>query len=589
MSLSKVFRKDEGGRLYSKDESGRRKDENQGEVSSSSFTESFIPHLLRRPFRFAVRFHNRIVCYMAKAILVATLTSPPSREGEELTALADTAEWLEVRADLTGDIDADWLRSRFSGRLLYSLRSRFEGGNFEDSGLRRRDRILKASRHYDIIDLECDRDLSPGLLAEIPPEKRLISWHGTASDFKGLRAKFEQMAMVEALGYKLVPKAVRTGDELIALRLLKSLNRTDTVAFAAGQTGFWTRLVAPHLGARIVFGSAGKKRENNKKDSFPQSEVSFPQSEPSLSQLIEDYGLPALVPFETIYGIVGSPISHSLSPRLHNAAYRALGRPALFMPFHADSFAAYWQNVAGNGALDALGFSLKGLTVVSPHKEAALKMAGASSSVVKRAASTNIFIRKNGIWKADTTDPEGVLLTLGERGVKVAGKKVAVIGCGGSGRAMAAALDQAGARVVLVNRGLERGRLAVELLGLPFVRLSEFSAEGLSIVVNATPVGRDDGEMPFRVEGLSRDAVVVDLVYGSARTPLVEKAMAQGRTAIDGREVLLTQVRRQFQLMTGEEMPLHLGLEIVGRKAEAVTSAPVGLCDKDFHLRAHEP
>ena len=525
---------------------------------------------------------------MAEAILVATLTSPPSAEGEELFALGNSARWLEVRADLTGDIDADWLRSRFPGRLLYSLRSRSEGGTFEDTGMRRRDRLLKASRHYDIIELECDRDLSSGVLAEIPAEKRLISWHGAASDFKSLKAKFDQVSMVEAPVYKLIPGAVGTGDELAPLRLLKSLGRTDVVAFASGQTGFWTRLVAPHLGAPIVFGSTEKNRSNKKKDPFSQKEDSFHQGEPSIFQLMEDYGLPSLVPFETIYGIVGSPISHSLSPRLHNEAYRALGRAAIFVPFQTDSFAAYWQNVAGSGALDAMGLSLKGLTVVSPHKEAALGMAGASSPIVERAASTNIFIRKNGIWKADTTDPEGVLMTLGERGVKVAGKKVAVIGCGGSGRAIAAALDQAGASVILVNRGMKRGHFAIGLLKLPFVQLSDFSAEGLSIVVNATPVGRDDGELPFRVEGLSQDAVVVDLVYGSAPTPLIEKAKAQGRTVIDGREVLLTQVRRQFRLMTGEEMPAHLGLEAISRKAEAATSGPVSLYDNDFLPHPHE-
>ncbi|MCI0488177.1 MAG: type I 3-dehydroquinate dehydratase [Blastocatellia bacterium] len=492
---------------------------------------------------------------MTKAILVATLTAPPEPAGEDTAALADSARWLEVRADLAGDIAPDWLRSRWPGRLLYSLRSRAEGGSFEGSASQRKDRLLEASRHYDIVDLECDRDLSVDLLAKIPPEKRFVSWHGRASDFESLKAKFEQMSGVGARVYKLVPTAVHTGDELAPLRLLKSLNRSDVVAFAAGQTGFWTRLVAPHLGAPIVFGLVGKKRKNN--------------GEPSISQLMEDYGLPTLAPFETIYGIVGSPISHSLSPRLHNAAYRARGLPALFVPFHADSFAAYWQKVAGGGTLDAMGLSLRGLTVVSPHKEAALGMAGASSPIVERAASTNIFIRKNGIWKADTTDPEGVLMTLNERGVKVAGKKVAVIGCGGSGRAMAAALDQAGADVMLVNRGMERGRFAVGLLGLPFVRLSEFRPHGLSIVVNATPVGRDDGEMPFQVEGLNRDAVVVDLVYGSAPTPLVESAIAQGRKAIDGREVLFTQVRRQFRLMTGEDMPLDLEREVAGRGRNA--------------------
>jgi shikimate 5-dehydrogenase len=96
------------------------------------------------------------------------------------------------------------------------------------------------------------------------------------------------------------------------------------------------------------------------------------------------------------------------------------------------------------------------------------------------------------------------------------------------------------------------------------MRLSDFTANGYSIVVNATPVGRDDGEMPFGIEDLSRDAVVVDLTYGATTTPLVARASASGRTAIDGKEVLLIQAQRQFRLMTNQEMPEGLARRTLG-------------------------
>jgi len=435
----------------------------------------------------------------------------------------------------------------------------------ESSGWRRRERLLKAARQYDLIELEGDRDLLPDLLAEIPPQKRLISWHGPATDVDGLSARFQQLSTVEARLYKLVPTATQVGSELAPLRLLKSLGRSDTIAYATGQTGFWTRLVAPHLGAPIVFGVVGETRG--------------PDGEPTISQLIEDYGLPSLPPLGELYGIVGNPVSHSLSPRLHNAAYRALGYSALYVPFHVESFDDFWREVAEGETLPLLGMLLKGLTVVSPHKEAALVVAGPRSHMVRRAGSTNIFVRTNGTWTADTTDPEGVLLILRERGIEVNRKRVAVVGCGGSGRAVAAALDQAGAEVTLVNRGLERGQLAIRLLGLPFVPLSGFTVEGFSIVVHATPVGRDDNRLPFEIDGLSEDAVVVDLVYGSKPTPLVTGTRARGRVAIDGREVLLTQVLHQFRLMTGREMPRGLARQIIGWEAEESASVPAGASD----------
>jgi shikimate 5-dehydrogenase len=86
------------------------------------------------------------------------------------------------------------------------------------------------------------------------------------------------------------------------------------------------------------------------------------------------------------------------------------------------------------------------------------------------------------------------------------------------------------------------------------------------LIVNATPVGRNNSDLPFKLNGLSQDAVVVDLVYGSQTTLLIGAAQARGNVTIDGREVLYLQVRRQFHLMTGQEMPADLGLKILGMK-----------------------
>jgi 3-dehydroquinate dehydratase/shikimate dehydrogenase len=486
---------------------------------------------------------------MTEATLVATLFAPPAADGEELSSLPGAVQWLEVRADLVGDLKADWLRSHFRGNLIYTLRSKAEGGQFEGPAAQRQARLLEVAKDYDLIDLEADRDLLPALLSEIPPHKRLISWQGPASDCSALKQRLEEISAVEARIYKLVPVAEQAGDEMAALSMLKLVGRSDTIAYATGKTSLWSRLLAPYFGLPMIFGTIGK---------HPDA-----PGEPTVSQLIEDYDLPNLKPLREIYGIVGDPVNHSLSPRLHNAAYRALGYPALFVPFHAESFSDFWRDVVEEGTLESLGISIRGFTVASPHKEEALKSATASSPMVRRAGSTNIFVRNNGTWKADTTDPEGVVQAMRQRGIDLEGKKVAVVGCGGSGRAIAAALDQAGAEVTLVNRGLERGMRALKLLGLPFVPLSEFSVEGYSVIVNATPVGRDSNELPFELTGLSKHATVVDLVYGSSTTSLIANALASGRVAIDGREVLFVQVRRQFYLMTGHEMPVDLASKVL--------------------------
>lgn len=492
---------------------------------------------------------------MIKATLIATLRTPPSPDGHELSALPDAVDCLEVRSDLVGDLDADWLRSHFRGRLLYSLRSRAEGGNFEGSPRQRHDRLRRAAGFYDLIELEGERDFSPDLLSSIPIEKRLISWHGPASDASELKDRFAQLSAVPASLYKLVTQAATAGHELAPLSLLKSLGRSDTIAYASGPLGFWSRLIAPHLGAPIIFGLA------------PNGQAV--PTEPTINKLIEDYGLPHLPPLEGIYGIVGSPVFHSLSPRLHNAAYRAMNYPALFVPFHVDSFSDFWHEVVEGRVLESLAMPIKGLTVASPNKETALQIAARASLMTERAESANILVRDNGSWRADTTDPEVVFMAHNERRVQMKDKRAAVIGCGGAGRAIAAALDKSGAQVTLVNRGAERGHYAAQLLSLPYTPLPEFSAEGYDIVVNATPVGRDDGEVPLKIETLCENAAIIDLVYGAAPTPLIAHARATGQRAIDGREVLLTQVLRQFKQMTGREMPAALVREKLGFEAEA--------------------
>jgi 3-dehydroquinate dehydratase/shikimate dehydrogenase len=338
------------------------------------------------------------------------------------------------------------------------------------------------------------------------------------------------------------------------LLLLKSLGRTDTIAYATGLLGFWSRLAALQLGAPAISGLISQSS----------------RSKPTIKKLIDDYGLPALRPVRELFAIIGNPVFHSLSPRLHNASYSAMNYPALFVPLHVESFAEFWSEFVLSGALESLGFPINGMTVSSPHKEEALLTAKEVSSMSRRAGSANILVRNNGWWNADTTDPEVIYMANRDRSVQVRDKRAAVIGCGGAGRAIAAALVHSGAGVTLINRGAERGNHAAELLGLPYLPLPDFDAEGYDIVVNATPVGRDTDEVPFRIERLNNDAVIIDLVYGSKPTQLVGGTLAREQVVIDGRDVLVTQVLRQFRLMTGKEMPAALALETLGRRSSNV-------------------
>jgi 3-dehydroquinate dehydratase / shikimate dehydrogenase len=455
---------------------------------------------------------------ITRASLIANLPNALAPDGEELTRLPRSVEYVAVPADLFGVVSAEWLGEHFHGSVLY--------------------------------ELDAERHLNEALLSKIPVEQRIVAWTGAASSVTELQRRFGEISATQARFYKLVNTVANIREEFLPLMLLQSLNRNDTIAYASGGLGFWGRLVGLQLGAPAICGLVS-----------PGSDA----SEPAIAKLIEDYGLPEVSPVKEIFAIIGNPIFHSLSPRLHNSSYRALNHPALFVPLKVDSFAEFWRDFVQAKQLDALGFPINGMTVASPHKEQAFLTAKNISAMVQQTQAANILVRNNGWWNADTTDPDVVYAARSQQNVSVREKRAAVIGCGGAGRAIAAALAQSGAGVTLINRGAERGERAASLLGLPYIPLPDFDAEGYDIVVNATPVGRDTDEAPFKLERLSNDAVVIDLVYGSRPTPLVNSTLARQQVAIDGRDVLLTQVRNQFRLMTGKEMNSSVALKVLNR------------------------
>jgi 3-dehydroquinate dehydratase/shikimate dehydrogenase len=482
------------------------------------------------------------------AALVATLDELPVTS-DAVRRHPKGVSWLQVRADLVGDVPAAWLREGFGGRLLYTLGGvgRTDG---DIGGRDRRERLVAAAAEgYDLVELDAQRDIRGDVLVAIPPEQRLICWRGTAAGASELASRFRRLSEIEARSYLLIADARRASDGLAPLLFLRSAGRRDVTAYADGEVGLWSRILAPLLGASLVFAGRADTGLETTDGLGPE-------------RMIGEFGLPSLPAIDRICGIVGAGATRSLSPSLHNAAYRALGYPGLFLPFRVDAFAEFWREVVESRALEQVGLCIQGFTVASPNKEAAATMIPACGRASRRSASANLVFRRGPAWAAITTDPIGVLANLNRR--TVPGRRAAVIGCGGSGRAIASALSRAGAFVTLVNRCRERGEQASRLLGLPFAPLSRFSADGYDLIVNATPVGTRGDAFPLTLRGVARHAVVVDLVYTQGVTPLVDSARAIGVRAVEGREVLLAQVERQFTRMTGLAPPPGLMAERLG-------------------------
>jgi len=256
----------------------------------------------------------------------------------------------------------------------------------------------------------------------------------------------------------------------------------------------------------------------------------------------------------TLTGVLGYPVAHSRSPAMHNAAFGALGLEWRYvkLPVRPDLFEETVR------ALPASGY--RGANATIPHKLAALALADRATAAARGAGAANtLTFEPDGAIEADNTDAGGFLDALGE---SPRGRRALVLGAGGAGRAVAWALREEGAAAVLVwNRTPERAEQLARDLEVDAVA----APAAAEIVVNATTVGlgaagERDGEQAVAglgLDGLPPPAVVVDLVYGQGRTPVVAWGRRSGARTVDGLEILVRQGARSFERWTGRRPPLE--------------------------------
>lgn len=255
--------------------------------------------------------------------------------------------------------------------------------------------------------------------------------------------------------------------------------------------------------------------------------------------------------------VIGSPVRHSLSPAMHNAAFAALDLDWTYVALEVrpgDLPAA----LAGMRA-----FGLAGLSVTIPHKAAVLAEVDEASDAATAVGAVNTVVPAgDGRLRGENTDAAGFLAALADEGFDPAGHPCLVVGAGGAARAVVHALSGAGAaEVVVVNRSRERGEAAAALAGTAGRVGTAADAAGVDLVVNATPLGlagSDRGLVPLNPVHLGKGQLVVDLVPNPAVTPLMAAARAAGAQAVGGLGMLVHQGALAFELWTGQPAPLEV-------------------------------
>jgi 3-dehydroquinate dehydratase/shikimate dehydrogenase len=366
------------------------------------------------------------------------------------------------------------------------------------------------------------------------PPKVLLSVH----DFDRTPAFPRRVAMPdpgEADAVKIAAAAHSIGDSLRLLRLAR--HSKNFVGVPMGEAGLPARVLALREGSALAYA--------------PVAEATAP-GQIAFEEMKHLYRPHQLTGRTRVYGVIGDPIGHSLSPLLHNTGFVARGIDAVFLPFLVHKLRDFLE------AVPELG--IRGFSVTLPHKQSIRKhLQGCDPLAEVIGAVNTVVVHRDGSLHGSNTDYVGVLRAL-EKMIKLAGSRVLVFGAGGAARAAAFALHRAGAIVVICARRETAARALARAADGDTVPRRALRTEYFDVIVNATPVGMQVGMHPRAgVSPLAANElncrVVMDLIYRPQQTQLLKMAARKGIVTVSGVEMFLAQGFAQWEVFTGQRAP----------------------------------
>ena len=452
---------------------------------------------------------------------------------------------------------------------IVTCRPEWEGGRSELPDAERfgiLGAVAESNAAYVDVELEAFRR-SRGMLKVLG---RLIL---SAHDFKGrpdrLYNLVEEMNASPAEVNKVAWMARSVRDNLEAFELLQTRQK-PTVALCMGEAGLISRALAKKFGAFLTFASL-------------RDESATAPGQVTIHDMKRLYRWDAVGPATKVYGVVASPVAHSMSPAVHNAAFGETGHDGVYLPLLVnpgyESFKAFMESFVPFEGLD-----LSGLSVTLPHKENALKYLREKSAEVEDLAASIGAVNTIAIDRSDrrlplrgfNTDYAAILDSItdkmGTSREGLADLRVAVIGAGGTGRTAVAALAHYGATVVVYNRTRDKAdALAAEFNGrrgkVVAAAVEKLCDSCCHVFVNTTSVGMHPnvGESPLgeRPPAFGADTVVFDTVYNPMKTKFLRQAEEAGAKTIGGVEMFVRQAAAQFEAWTGKPAPRDVMRRVV--------------------------
>lgn len=487
---------------------------------------------------------------------------------ERASSLADI---VELRLDCLGARELqevlpalDSLKASTPKPFIITLRPAEQGGFSEIDSLNRivfwLDHLGKENSHAELYDIELD-------VARVLKEKEGLDWSRVICshhDFTGKAPDlFELYQKMKTLGARVIKIAVRALDAVDCIPVFKLMDSAraegqELIAVAMGEAGVSTRILGPSRGSLFTYAALDCAHATA-------------SGQMTAEELRELYRVHEISEATDVFGILGSPISHSVSPAMHNAAFHHHGMDAVYIPFEVSDVGSFMRRMVAARTRE-IDLRLRGLSVTAPHKRAVMEhLDWIEPSAAEIGAVNTVVVDDSGSLRGYNTDVTAFLSTLEGRFGKLKGKRVAVIGTGGAARSVLWALANMGASAIVFARDAERaGALASEFRASAAAEsLEEARFHDYDVVVNATPVGThglSEDETPARGEQLRGARFVYDLVYNPSRTRLLMEAERAGCETLSGLEMLAAQAAAQFRLWTGNEAPSDVMLD-AARKA----------------------
>jgi len=478
-------------------------------------------------------------------VCVAVTASSPGEMTEKAEGLIKDNPFIEFRLDYlrTPGLALPHIKKFLSFHsevtAIATCRRAVNGGKFRGSASSEAELLGKAAMngcHLVDIELQTAEALKPAEFQKLRSRAAVIlSFH----DFKATRKlddTFARMQRFPADHFKLVTTATSLYDNVVMMKFLQQKSTSHSVVgLCMGEQGFVSRVLGVRAGSVFTFASVSPGEETA-------------PGQVTARVLRDVYRIDNVDAATRVYGVVGNPISHSLSPQMMNAAFRRENVHAVYLALHARTL---------NDLLKCVQeIPIHGLSVTMPYKEEMVEHLDNSDTLTQKTGACNTVVRaQEGKLYGFNTDVAGVIGPLEGR-LNLQGAKALVLGAGGGARAAVFGLKARGSEVYILNRTPAPAQKLARQAKARVLKRADLKKLSFDVIINATPIGIEgNGSSPLGEKEI-KARFVLDMVYNVPETRFMKLARAVGAEVIPGAEMFVQQGARQFEIWTGKPAPI---------------------------------